>query len=153
MSWGLARTAAEQGAVLLMDGDLNGQGLSGTGEVPADFGWTDALQGLGAFDQALRPVAGHAFAFLPLRGPQADRDGILSHAALPLWLARLRRDFDLIVLDGGSLDVGGAGWARWADVALLVCDPALTPPAERALGWDRLEAAGTCVLGIVETFV
>jgi hypothetical protein len=136
-----------------MDGDLTGRGLSGLAEEPTRFGWTDALQGAGPFDQALQSVAGHDLAFLPLRGANADSDLILSHAALPLWLARLRREFRLLVLDGGSLPEGGAGWARWADVALLICDASRTTPSERAQGWDRLEAEGAHVLGIVETFV
>jgi Mrp family chromosome partitioning ATPase len=153
IAWTLARAAAEQGPVLLMDGDLSGRGLSKLGEGSDGFGWTDALQGLGPFDQALRQVAGHDLAFLPLREPNAERDLILSHAALPLWLARLRREFRLIVLDGGPLAEGGAGWARWVDAALLVCDAGQTSAGERAQGWDQLEAGGTHVLGIVETFV
>jgi len=153
VAWALARAAAEQGPVLLMDGDLNGRGLSKLGEGLDTFGWTDALEGLGPFDQALRQVAGQDLVFLPLREPNAQSDRILSHAALPLWLARLRREFRLIVLDGGPLAESGAGWARWVDAALLVCDLGQTPAGERTGGWDQLEAEGTHVLGIVETLV
>jgi Mrp family chromosome partitioning ATPase len=152
VAWALARAAAEHDPVLLMDGDLSGRGLSELAEGPGAFGWTDALEGQGPFDQALRQVAGQDLVFLPLREPNAESDHILSHAALPLWLARLRREFRLIVLDGGPLAEGGAGWARWVDAALLVCDARQTASGERAQGWDQLEAGGTSVLGIVETF-
>ncbi len=153
LAWALARAGAGRARLLAVDGDLCRPDLSAVLAEDLPAGWTDVLHGRCSVEQVLRTVSGQGMTFLPLCGPAQDVEAVLDHAALPLWLARLRQEFELIVLDGGPVHESGARWAKWADTALLVCDPARTPVRERAEAWDALEAAGTQVLGIVETFV
>ena len=78
--------------------------------------------------------------------------------ASPAWtctLARLRRDFDLILVDGGPLFTGlsAAVLHRSVDAAVLVHHRGMT--GERAVLRARevLEAGGIPLLGLAETFV
>jgi Mrp family chromosome partitioning ATPase len=146
--WALARAGVGMLPVVLVDGDLAQPGLSAA--VASD--WVDVLEGRCALDQALRDVSGQGVTLLPLR-QAVDAETVFAHPALPLWLARLRQEFGLIVLDGGPVNETGRRWAQWVDAALLVCDPAQTSARGRAEAWDALEAADRPVLGIVETFV
>jgi Mrp family chromosome partitioning ATPase len=151
LAWALARAGAGSGPVLVVDGDLTHPDLSAPLHAGLMSDWTDVLHGRCAVDQVQCTVPGQGVTFLPLLDRAAD--AVLGHPALPLWLARLRQEFGLVVLDGGPVDEGGRRWARWLDSALLVCDPAQTPVRGRAEAWDALETTGTHVLGIVETFV
>jgi protein-tyrosine kinase len=153
VAWALARAAAESVSVLVVDGDLTGADLSAPIQPDLAWDWTDVLEGRCFVDQVLRDVPGQRLTFLPLRQPATDLDAVLTHTALPLWLARLRQEFGLILFDGGPLTESGSRWAKWVDAALLICDPSRTPVRDRAGAWDALETAGTHVLGIIETFV
>jgi len=70
-------------------------------------------------------------------------------------VARLRRDYDLILLDGGPLFTGlsAAVLHRSVDAAVLVHHRGLS--GERALLRARevLERGGVPLLGLAETFV
>jgi protein-tyrosine kinase len=70
-------------------------------------------------------------------------------------LARLRREFDLILVDGGPLFTGlsAAVLHRSVDAAVLVSHRGIT--GERAILRARevLEAGGVPLLGLAETFV
>ena len=148
----LATVAAEERSVLLVDGDLVRRGLSARLENPPVTGWEDCFGQAGTFQEALQPITARpGLAFLPLREPVADPAGLLAGPALVEWQARLRQDYNLIVVDGGSVWEAGACWGPWADAALIVCDSGQKLADDWALGWDRLEETGTHVLGIVET--
>jgi Mrp family chromosome partitioning ATPase len=153
VAWTLARAAAGSASVLVVDGDLTRAGLSAPIQSELAWGWTDVVEGGCFIDQALCTVPRQGVALLPLRRLPEDLDLVLAHAALPLWLTRLRQEFSLIVLDGGPLSESGSHWAKWVDSALLICDPSRTPVRSRAEAWDTLETAGAHVLGIIETFV
>ena len=153
VSLALAGAAARERPALLLDGDLDRAGLSALFGGPP-VGWEQALRGLCPLGPPRRhPGPGTTLAFLPLRPPVTDPERLLAEPALPAWLARLRRDYGLIVLDGGAVQGPGARWAPLADCALLVCDSGQAPANDWAEAWDRLEEGGTSVLGIVETLV
>jgi Mrp family chromosome partitioning ATPase len=153
VSLGLAAAATGERSVLLVDGDLGQAGLSRS-LGPCRFDWEQVVRGLCSLAQALRhPDREGILSFLPLHGPVGDPDALLKHSALPAWLARLRREYGLIVLDGGDVEHGGVRWAPFADAALLVCEPGKTEAADWARGWDHLEEGGTSVMGVIETFV
>jgi Mrp family chromosome partitioning ATPase len=78
-------------------------------------------------------------------------DVLLHEARVPRLIADLRGDFDLIVIDGGTVHDAGHHWAPWVDAALLVCDASQSRSAEWASAWDLLEEKGTHVLGVIET--
>src|SRR5262249_48881616 len=139
--------------VLLIDGDLDTRGLSIRMNEPPEAGWEDVVQGFCPPDQAvysIEPPPG--FAFLPLRETEPDPVHLLGQPALPEWQNQLRYDYDLILIDGGSVARSGVQWAPWVDVALVVCDANQKLAGDWALGWDRLEEGGAAVMGIIETF-
>jgi Mrp family chromosome partitioning ATPase len=149
----LAAAAAADQSVLLIDGDLETRGLSARMRATPEAGWEDALQGFCPLDQvvhSIEPPPG--FAFAPLRQTVTDPLLLLAEAALTVWQRQLRNDYDLILIDGGSVWNNGVQWALWVDAALIVCDANHKLGGAWALGWDRLEEGGTAVLGIVETF-
>lgn len=147
----LARAAAAEQAILLIDGDLEEPGLSARLEDRPPVGWDSALRGLCPLEQVLVREADPPLTLLPLSQTAAALSGLLAYPALARWQASFRRDFDLVVLDGGAVWDGGAAWAPWVDMALVVCDSGDKLAEDWAKAWDRLEEAGTHVLGIIET--
>jgi Mrp family chromosome partitioning ATPase len=78
--------------------------------------------------------------------------------ASPAWictLARLRREFELILLDGGPLFTGlsAAVLHRSVDAAVLVHHQSLTTDRAILRAREVLEAGGVPLLGLAETFV
>jgi Mrp family chromosome partitioning ATPase len=132
----LARAAARTHAVLLLDGDLQQSGLEERSVAPS---WPshDVSEGL---------------AFPSLRYAAAPRERLLDATALRAWQARLRQDYALSVLDGGSVWESAERWAPWVDAVLLVCDAGQKWTGDWARASDRLEDCGVHVLGLVETF-
>ncbi len=92
---------------------------------------------------------------LPLRCPVGRPRDFLASAAWTCTLARLRREFDLVLLDGGPLFTGlsAAVLHRSVNAAVLVSHRGFT--GERAILRARevLEAGGVPLLGMAETFV
>jgi protein-tyrosine kinase len=90
-----------------------------------------------------------------MRGAVARPRAFLAGSAWTCSLARLRREFDLILLDGGPLFTGlsAAILHRSVDAAVLVNHRGFT--GERAILRARevLEAGGIPLLGLAETFV
>ena len=77
--------------------------------------------------------------------------------ASPAWtctLARLRRDFDLILVDGGPLFTGlsAALLHRSVDAAVLVRHRGMTGDRAVLRAREVLEAGGIPLLGTAETF-
>ena len=70
-------------------------------------------------------------------------------------MARLRRDFDLILLDGSPLFAGLSAPAlpRSVDAAILVHNRTLTGARAVLRAREVLEAGGIPLLGLAETFV
>lgn len=148
----LARVAAAEQSVLLIDGDRTRPGLAAALGLSPLRGWDDALAESGTFDDALHPFPGTpGLTLLPRRRPVAESVDWPDESAFGAAYRQLRRGYDLLVLDGGSVWDAGAQWAPWADVALVVCDSGNKLADDWARAWDRLEAGGTCVLGIIET--
>ncbi|MGE3808401.1 MAG: hypothetical protein AB7K24_27375 [Gemmataceae bacterium] len=147
----LAQAAAAEMSVLLIDADLGGAGLSQKLCGRVTLGWEEALRGRCSFAQPLRYADPQRLvALLPLKQPVDDPNDLLAKPALRVWMSQHRNDFDLVILDGGSLFGTGARWAAWCDASILVCDARHTP--DHAPCWDLLEEEGCQVLGIIETF-
>jgi Mrp family chromosome partitioning ATPase len=147
----LAAVAASEREVLLIDADFHNPRLAAAMQLSTPRGWDEAVEQNGVADGALlRPAP--RLAVLPLNpSPRGKVDRSILPAA-PEWLAQFRREYGLIVLDGGSVWESGSRWAAAVDVALVVCDSDRTVADEWARAWDRLEETGTHVMGIVETF-
>lgn len=142
------------GRTVLVDNDLSGPMLGRLLRERPRVGLDDVVtEGL-ALGEALVDSPGENLALLPLRAPVARPREFLADEGWALVLARLRREFDMVLLDGGPLFPGlSAGrLVPSADAAVLVYRPGLT--GERALRRARevLAAGGVPLLGLAETF-
>jgi Mrp family chromosome partitioning ATPase len=146
-----AATAEEPAA--LVDADLLGRGLTQLLVGRPAVGWDDVVSGTSSIEHAVHYVdARESLAFFPIRSATVNFSMLDGHSGLTGWLARLRKDYPLVFLDGGSITGGALQWAPWVDAALIVCDPAQSTDADWPRAWDSIEEKGAHVLGIVETF-
>jgi Mrp family chromosome partitioning ATPase len=152
----LARALARRpGRTLLVDADLSGPMLARLLGLRPRVGLDDVVEsGLATADAVIEAPDDH-LAVLPLRAAVARPRDFLACPAWSCLLARLRREFDLVLIDGSPLFTGlsAAVLHRSVDAAVLVHNPSLT--GERALLRARevLEAGGVPLLGLAETFV
>jgi|GEM_PF-5888801 len=149
----LGRELARQGLrVAMVDADFARPSMAARLGLSPKHSWTDVLTG----DVMLAGVAvestGDGLVVLPLR--EASPGSVArfpSGPRLRLVLGLLRRDFDLVLIDGGPLSDGNdppAGWPQ-IDAAILVHGPK-TLPEDLLKAERQLEAAGVEVLGIAE---
>jgi len=152
----LARALARRpGRTLLVDADLTGPMLARQLGLRPRFGLDDVVQDGHALADAILDSPDDHLAVLPLRAPVVGPREFLANPAWSCSMARLRREYDTILLDGSPLFAGlsAAILHRSVDAAVLVHHRALT--GERALLRARevLEAGGIPLLGLAETFV
>jgi protein-tyrosine kinase len=152
----LARALARRpGRTLLVDADLTGPMLARQLGLRPAVGLDDVIDHGVSLADALIDAPDDHLSLLPLRGPVARPRDFLASPGWPVVLARLRRDFDLVLLDGSPLFAGlsAAVLHRSVDAAVLVHNRSLT--GERALtrAHEILEAGGVPLLGLAETFV
>ncbi len=148
----LSAVAAGERSVLLVDADLSQPGVAQTMGLSVSRGWDEVVEQNGTPNDALvHAKRSNGGASTPLHRPRPRRDTHSSPFALE-WLARFRQEYSLIVLDGGSVWESGSQWAPMVDAAIVICDSDRAGTDEWASAWDRLEEAGTHVMGIVETF-
>lgn len=152
----LARALARRpGRTLLVDADLTGPMLARQLGLRPEVGLDDVIDEGFALADALIEAPDDHLTLLPLRAPVARPRDFLASPAWSLVMARLRREFDLVLLDGSPLFAGlsAAVLHRSVDAAVLVHNRSLT--GERALVRARevLDAGGVPLLGLAETFV
>lgn len=152
----LARALARKpGRTLLVDADLTGPMLARLLDLRPEVGLDDVVEGGHALADALIDAPDDHLTVLPLRAAVSHPRGFLGSPAWSCTAARLRREFDLVVLDGGPLFAGlGADVPhRAVDAAVLVHNPKLTGDRALARAREALTAAGIPLLGLAETFV
>jgi len=152
----LARALARRrGRVLLVDADLAGPMLARQLGLRPRLGLDDVVEQGQALDDALIDAPDDHLHVLPLRSAVTAPRGFFKNAEWVGLVGRLRREFDLVLVDGGPLfaGLGAAVLHRSVDAAVLVYNPSMT--GERSLRRARqtLEAAGVPLLGLAETFV
>jgi Mrp family chromosome partitioning ATPase len=152
----VARALARRpGRTLLVDADLTGPMLGRQLGLRCRSGLEDVVESGLAVAEALVEAPDDHLAVLPLRAPVARPRDFLANPGWACLMARLRREFDLVLLDGSPLFAGlsAAVLHRSVDAAILVAHRALS--GERALLRARevLEAGGVPLLGLAETFV
>ena len=105
-------------------------------------------------DAVIEAPDDHLFV-LPLRGPVARPREALVGSSWTTTFARLRRDFDLILVDGGPLFAGLSTPAppKAIDAAILVHNRTVTGPRAVLRAQEVLESGGIPLLGLAETFV
>jgi protein-tyrosine kinase len=152
----VARALARRpGRTLLVDADLTGPMLARLLGLRPRKGLDDVIEeGLALTDAVIDAPDDH-LSVLPLRAPVARPRDFLASPEWSCLMARLRREFDLVLLDGSPLFAGlsAAVLHRSVDAAVLVHNRLLT--GERALLRARevLDAGGVPLLGLAETFV
>jgi protein-tyrosine kinase len=152
----LARALARRpGRTLVLDGDLTGPMLARQLGLRPKSGLDDVIDHGFALSDALIDAPNTPLTILPLRAPVARPREFLASPSWSCALARLRREFDLVLIDGGPLFAGlsAAVSHHPADAAVLVHNRTLT--GERALLRARevLDSGGVPLLGVAETFV
>ena len=152
----LARALARRpGRTLLVDADLTGPMLARQLGLRPYLGLEDVIEQNVAVSEALIESPDDHLTLLPLRAAVAHPREFLAKPAWSCLLARLRRDFDLVLVDGSPLFTGlsAAVMHRSVDAAILVQHRGIT--GERALrrAQEVLEAGGIPLLGLAETFV
>jgi Mrp family chromosome partitioning ATPase len=152
----LARALARHPeSTVLVDGDLTGPMLARQLGLRVVVGLDDVVENGQALSEALIAAEDDHLTILPMRSAVTrPRDFVAS----PGWacaLARLRREYDLVLIDGGPLFTGlsAAALHRSVDAAVLVHHRGTS--AERAILRARevLDAGGVPILGLAETFV
>ncbi len=151
----LARALARRPEkTLIVDADLTGPMLARLLGLRPVVGLEDVVEAGASLSDAVVASVGGSLSILPLRGAVARPRDFLASAGWACTMAQLRCDYDLVVLDGGPLFIGlsAAILHRSVDAAVLVRRPGSS--GERAILRARevLEAGGTPLLGLAETF-
>jgi Mrp family chromosome partitioning ATPase len=152
----LARSLSRRpGRTLLVDADLAGPMLARLLGLRPRVGLDDVIEEGASTADALLEAVDDNLSILPLRGPVAHPKEFLAGPAWATTFARLRREFDVILVDGGPLFVGlnKPSLPRAIDAAILVRNRTLTPPKVVRKARLVLENGGIPLLGLAETFV
>ncbi len=152
----LARALARRpGRTLLVDADLTGPMLARQLGLRPERGLDDVIEDGLALADALIDAPDDHLSVLPMRAPVVRPRDFLASPAWSLVLARLRRDFDLVLLDGSPLFAGlnSTILHRSVDAAILVHNRALTGSRALLRAREVLDAGGVPLLGLAETFV
>jgi protein-tyrosine kinase len=140
---------------LLVDADLTGPMLARLLGLRPDVGLDDVVESGQALSDALIDAADDHLGILPMRSALTRPRDFLTSPAWTCVLARLRREYDLILVDGGPLFNGLSATVmhRSVDAGVLVHHRGVT--GERAIIRARevLDAGGVPLLGLAETFV
>jgi protein-tyrosine kinase len=152
----LARSLSRRpGRTLLVDADLAGPMLARLLGLRPRVGLDDVIdEGVSTADAVIE-AADDNLSVLPLRGPVARPKDFLAGPAWSTTFARLRRDFDLVLIDGGPLFVGlnKPTLPKAIDAAILVRNRAITNSKVVRKARALLESGGIPLLGLAETFV
>jgi protein-tyrosine kinase len=152
----LARSLArEPMKTLVVDADLTGPMIARLLGLRPAIGLDDVVESGRALSDALIDARDDHLGILPLRSAVARPRDFLSNPAWTCTMARLRREYDLILVDGGPLFTGlsAAVLHRSVDAAVLVHNRGMTGERSVLRAREVLEAGGVPLLGLAETFV
>jgi Mrp family chromosome partitioning ATPase len=140
---------------LLVDADLSGPMLARNLGVQPIVGLDDVVEDGQALGDALIECPGGRLAILPMRSAVSRPREFLSSAAWSCAMARLRREFDLVLIDGSPLFTGlsAAVLHNSVDAAVLVHNGTTTGQRAILRAQEVLEGGGVPLLGLAETFV
>ena len=152
----VARALARRpGRTVLVDADLTGPMLSRCLGVECSIGLDDVVESGHAVADALVHAADDNLWVLPLRSAVARPRDFLASPGWSCTMAWLRREFDLVLVDGSPLFTGlsAAVLHRSVDAAVLVHHRGMTGERSLLRAREVLEAGGVTLLGLAETFV
>jgi Mrp family chromosome partitioning ATPase len=151
----LARALARRPSrTVLVDADLTGPMLARLLGLRPEVGLEHVVEDGRALSDALVDAPDDHVVVLPMRSAVGRPRDFLASPGWTCTLARLRREFDLILLDGGPLFIGlsAAVLHRSVDAAVLVHNRGLTSDRAVLRAREVLDAAGVPLLGLAETF-
>ncbi len=152
----LARALARRpGRTVLVDADLTGPMLSHTLGLQPRFGLDDVvIEGHALADALVHAPDDHLW-ILPLRLAAASPREFLASPGWSCTMARLRREFDMVLVDGSPIFTGmsAAVLHRSVDAAVLVHNRSMTGERSLLRAREVLDAGGIPLLGLAETFV
>jgi protein-tyrosine kinase len=152
----LARALARRpGRTLLVDADLTGPMIARCLGIRPVVGLDDVVNDGVALTDAVIEAPDDNLSVLPLRAPVGHPRDFLASPAWACTMARLRREYDLVLLDGSPLFAGlsAAVMHRSVDGAVLVHSQLLTGERNLLRAREVLDAGGIPLLGTAETFV
>ena len=152
----LARALGRRpGRTLLIDGDLGGPMLGRLLGLSPRLGLDDVVGHDRPLAEALAEAPDDHLTILPLRAPVARPREFLASPDWSCLMARVRREFDLVLIDGSPLFTGLSATVlhRSVDAAVLVYHHGLTGERSILRAEEVLEAGGVPLLGVAETFV
>ena len=152
----LARALARwPGRTLLVDADLTGPMLSGSLELRPDLGLDDVVERGQALADAVIEVPDDHLWILPLRAAVSRPKEFLASPGWSCTMAQLRREFDLVLVDGSPMFTGLSAVVlhRSVDAAVLVHNRSMTGERSLLRAREVLEGGGVPLLGLAETFV
>jgi Mrp family chromosome partitioning ATPase len=140
---------------VLVDADLTGPMLARQLGLRPEVGLDDVIEGDRALADALIEAPDDHLTILPLRAPVVRPRDALEGPGWSRTLSRLRREFDLVLLDGSPLFAGLVAPVphRSVDAAILVNNRTLTSQRALLRAREVLEGGGIPLLGLAETFV
>jgi Mrp family chromosome partitioning ATPase len=152
----LARALARRpGRTVLVDADLTGPMLSHLLGVYPPVGLENVVEDGHALADALIDAPDDHLWVLPLRSAVARPREFLARPGWACTMARLRREFDLVLVDGSPMFTGlsAAVLHRSVDAAVLVHSRNMTGERSLLRAREVLDAGGIPLLGLAETFV
>jgi len=140
---------------ILVDGDLTGPMLARLLALRPEVGLDDVVESGQALAEALVDASDDHLTVLPMRSAVTRPRDFLASPGWTCTLARLRREFDLILIDGGPLFTGlsAAVLHRSVDAAVLVHHRGMSGQRAIARAVEVLDGGGVPILGLAETFV
>ncbi len=151
----LARVLGRQpGKMLLIDADLTAPSLDRLLQIPGFQGLSDVVNNACALNDAIIPTGIGRIDLLPLRAPIEKPREFLGSAGWTCLLAKARREYEFVLLDGSPLFTGLSTslLQKTVDSAVLVVHRGVTNETSILRAREVLEAGGVPVRGIAETF-
>jgi Mrp family chromosome partitioning ATPase len=152
----LARALARRpGRTVLVDADLTGPMLSHLLGLHPSVGLESVVEDGLALADALFDAPDDHLWVLPLRSAVGRPREFLASPGWTCTMARLRREFDLVLVDGSPMFTGlsAAVLHRSVDAAVLVHSRNMTGERSLLRAREVLDAGGIPLLGLAETFV
>jgi Mrp family chromosome partitioning ATPase len=151
----LARALSRRpGRTLLVDADLTGPMLARLFGLRPEVGLEDVVEDGHALADAIIDSPDDHLWLLPLRAAVSRPREFLGNPGWSCIMARLRREFDLVLVDGSPMFTGlsAAVLHQSVDGAVLVHHRANTSERSLLRAREVLDAGGIPLLGLAETF-
>ncbi len=151
----LSRALARRpGRTLLVDGDLGGPMLARSLGIRPLVGLDDVVEHDKMLADALIEAPDDHLTILPLRLAVSRPREFLASIEWTRLMTRLRREFDLVLVDGGPLFAGMSASTLHTgmDAVVLVHHKARTSERTLSRATHILDDAGVPLLGLAETF-